>query len=141
MLPILATALSNPITRMSGVALLCLSLGFMKGCSVGKEQGMAEVQKQFDEYKTEVVADLAANNEKVEAAVREAKEAQDKMIALQTERRLKTERELANLNKRIDDVFEERVSNPDCKWTADELRVAKEAFDRTPRGGAGTNTN
>lgn len=136
MLPIVTKALANPFVRYTGVALLCLTLGFTKGCQVGTDRGMAKVQKQYDKYKTEVVENLAVNNTKVEEAVRKAREAQDKMLAMQAERRLKTDRELAALNKRIDDVFEERVSDPNCKWTDDELRIAKEAFDRTPRSGS-----
>jgi hypothetical protein len=127
----------DTIIRTIGIALLCLILGYTRGCSVGRASGKAEVQAKWDVYKQEVIEDLTRNNERVLAAAADAQKAQDALIKLQAERRSKTDRELAQLNKKVEDVFEERVSDPNCKWTDDELRVAKEAFDRTTRSGAG----
>jgi FixJ family two-component response regulator len=129
MFPLVTAAFSSSWARYVGIALLCLTLGYTKGCSTGKESGRAEVQGKWDEYKAQIAQDLQENNVKQLEIVAAMQKAQSELAAIQSERRSNTDRQLAALSERLKNVFEERVTDPNCRYTADELRASQQAFD------------
>lgn len=119
-----------------GICLVCLSLGFMKGCSYGK----GVVQEEFDAYKTKIALDLADNNVAVLKMQLDAQRAQDELDNEIAKLKLQAARDRAEIKKKVNNVFPERITNTSCMYTTDELRVSQEAFDRVKSRGSAANS-
>ena len=124
--------LQHSWVRMFGIAVLCLSLGYMRGCSTGQAKGEAKVQGAFNEYKMQVASDLIDANAKVITIVQERAKAQNELALLQSKRRDDLREEIVDVKRKLEGF---RIKLDDnCAPTDSELHVVQEAIDKARAG-------
>ena len=124
--------LQHSWVRMIGIAVLCLSLGYMRGCSTGQAKGEAKVQTEFTEYQLKVASDLIDANAKVITIVQERAKAQNELALLQSKRRDDLREEIVDVKRKLEGF---RIKLDDnCAPTDSELRVVQEAIDKARTG-------
>ena len=124
--------LANKWFRLAGICVLCLSLGYMKGCSTGYKKGKEVVQEEFDEYRLQVANEIAEGNAKVLNEVQGRAKAQSELALLQSKRRDELREEIVDVKRKIEGFRTKLDAN--CLPTADELRVISDSVDKARAG-------
>jgi len=126
--------IANSTVRWIGICLLCLFIGYGKGCSTGYTNGKEVVQKEFSAYKDKIAEDIAKNNALVIENATNAYHAQAELRQMQQSNSNKLLVELADLKQRMNNVLKERITDPKCMLSSDELRVLQEAARKAGAG-------